>query len=330
MLSFLIIQETKLNDLYELKEEKMIITITVPVLFILSKYNAVAFSNICRPFAIVSPKSSFQIYRERSIINHSLHKPLSALLPWESEEELDSTAVLADKISHDPDKLGKLARLAVAFSPPGQKLNLKDLEHVEVLMVDNQHIEIAAVMCDDEQCVSVLIPVSFPHSCDDSGFEECVFHEIDELDEVAEIKISKMQDEEQEETTEDLLMLSMDSSCTYPNWWVKPTGTSDLQDECELVMNLLNEDDFRDDINALAMKELSESLGEYYYEYNVLKTVVAEVGLSGIFLRASATKDNDGDVMILEIPISFGGDPVNDASSLRAAVLGTVAAVHVD
>lgn len=252
-----------------------------------------------------------------------------ALLPWEDEEEVEVTVALADRISHDPDRICKLARLAVAFAPPGHTLTLQDLEHVEVVCVDEQHIEIAAVMCEEE-CVSVLVPVSFPHSCANGSLEECVLMELDELDEFAEVQISNMKAQEEEEENEDSLLCPLDRPCEYPTWWVKPDGLTKMYDDCNLVMNLLNDDDFAYDLKALATRGMWESLGADGYDFEVKKAVVAEVGLAGIYLRAKAKKIDEDGVRIIEIPIQYGGDLPHDTNSLRAAVLGTVASVHVE
>jgi len=251
---------------------------------------------------------------------------LSALLPWETEEEMEPSVEIATQLSRDPEKIGKLARLAVAFSPPGQALKLKDLEQVEVVSLDQNHIEIAAIICEDD-CVSVLVPINFPHSCGMEGLEECVLHELDELDEAAEIKISNMSSDLDDEYWENTQNSQEYNEYTYPDWWETPNQFSLLHNECKSITNLLNEDDFKEEVKRLVFLEVWESLNGNGLE--VHDAFVVEVGLSGLYIRAKAKINGEDDFKIIEVPIAFRGNKASDADSLRAAVLGTVVSSHV-
>lgn len=288
-----------------------------------SAHNSASFPRVGKgkPTFFSNPNT---LITQRSIKTNNL--PLSALLPWETEEDTGPTIELASKLTHDPEKIGKLARLAVAFSPPGHNLKLKDLEHIEVVCLDESHIEIAVVMCEDE-CVSVLVPIYFHHICGLDGLEECVLHELDELDEEAEIKISTMHAGEEDESWETAQKAYDCNEYIYPDWWVTPDKFSMLHNECKFIMNLLNEDDFKEDIKTLALVEVWESLNGNGLE--VHDAFVAEVGLAGIFIKARALIDGEDGVKIIEVPVPFKGDEAVDADTLRTAVLGTVASIHV-
>jgi len=272
--------------------------------------------------------------------------PLFALL-WEDDEKPDKNVMLAERISLDDEKTCKLARLAVAFSPPEQRLTMKHLDSVHVVCVDEQHIEISAMMCEEE-CVSVLIPLTFPHSCesDDGDMEECVLENVDEMDAVAEVKISKMSERSEGFTEgcsqndyDDMNLCASNKPYDFPTWWVQPNDqqlglnvadSMDLYKECQSIVRLLNEEDFQEDMISLAAKGLYDSLGADGCDYQMQKAVVAAVGPVGLCLRAKAKKANEKGFSVIEIPIPFGKEPATDQNRLRALVLGAVAAVHVD
>jgi hypothetical protein len=46
------------------------------------------------------------------------------------------------------------ARLASAFSPPGFAIDIANVNDVRCLSVDDRHVEIEAVVCDDLECSS--------------------------------------------------------------------------------------------------------------------------------------------------------------------------------
>jgi hypothetical protein len=60
-----------------------------------------------------------------------------------------------------------LARLAVAFSPPHRALRLRDVESVRVLRLDPSRgiMDLQAVVCEDDGCVTLRVPVAFPEPC---------------------------------------------------------------------------------------------------------------------------------------------------------------------
>ena len=101
---------------------------------------------------------------------------VSKELPFSSHD-------LADRLSHDPDNASTLARIASAFSPPDYIVDLTNINDVRCLHVDNTHLEIEAVVCDNYECSSLLIPVNFPQECNlEYGLEECVLKNVQDLD----------------------------------------------------------------------------------------------------------------------------------------------------
>lgn len=268
--------------------------------------------------------------------------PLFGILPLEYDDEPNDNLMLAEKMTLDADKTAKLARLAVAFSPAEQKLSLADLDSVHVVCVDEEHIEISAVLCEEE-CVSVLVPLTFPHSCDvNIDMEECVFENVEELDVVAGVKISEMKKESEgkcDESNDDFHLYAHGTPYDFPDWWLQASddelGISlscsiDLDDECGNIARLLNEEDFKEDLVSLATQGLFDSIGMDGEDYQIQKAIVTHVGPMGVCLRTKAKKKTDNQFKIIDVPVAFGREPAKDINDLRAAVLGAVAAVHID
>jgi hypothetical protein len=245
------------------------------------------------------------------------------------------TAV-ADRLTYDSDKAGSLARLAVAFSPPGRALTLKDIEQVHVICVREDHIEIEAIVCEDGGCVSLNVPVKFPKACqaDSEWLEGCVMRNLEELDEEAEGALLVKEREEFEndpQDLEELCQLNSNKIDDYPSWWVPPECNADMVADCDNIRRLLNEDEFSQDVGALAQDVLNGlQTGE---GYAVKKARIAVVGPAGICLKVRAqyqieNKDGVKPIHILDVMYPFGGPPMQDVESLRAAVLGAVVAAE--
>eukprot|EP00551_Chaetoceros_affinis_P001569 CAMPEP_0203635162 /NCGR_PEP_ID=MMETSP0088-20131115/2001_1 /ASSEMBLY_ACC=CAM_ASM_001087 /TAXON_ID=426623 /ORGANISM="Chaetoceros affinis, Strain CCMP159" /LENGTH=197 /DNA_ID=CAMNT_0050488959 /DNA_START=81 /DNA_END=674 /DNA_ORIENTATION=+ len=95
-----------------------------------------------------------------------------------------STVVADTLLLHNMDKV---ARLAVAFSPPTHPIKLEDINQIHIINVTNRHIEISVVVCDESQCVTLLVPISFRHDCStncshNSSADQCILDSIFELD----------------------------------------------------------------------------------------------------------------------------------------------------
>jgi hypothetical protein len=238
--------------------------------------------------------------------------------------------------------ISALARLACAFAPAGHGLHLKDFDSVNVLTVDENHIEISAILCDDGSCVSIAVPVNFPHPCggvDDMA--ECILENINELDHQAEGLISEVERKEASREDDEKMsqVLINDENIDFPSWWVSPSLIPGMAEECRSIRKLLNEEDFQPDIHALARQALNESNEEGFVE----KVGVAAVGPAGLILRVlteevqnhpvkvmAVTMLPSNDIVnILEIPVAFRTEAAN-TEDLRASLLGTVASACVD
>eukprot|EP00977_Amphora_coffeiformis_P001830 scaffold353_cov185-Amphora_coffeaeformis.AAC.58 len=220
---------------------------------------------------------------------------------------------VAESLSVDPDRVGALARLAVAFAPPGQALKLDQIEKVEVICVEHDHIDIQAIICEDGGCVSLAVPVRFPYSCDDGSLQGCVIQNLEELDTSAQSTLQRSQGSE-----------GLDSPiAAFPAWWIQPSFF--LEAECISMRSILNEADFAPDVRALAQDALQKSQQPEAHTYQVQNARVANVGPAGIAMKVQAQQAGaTSPPVILDIMYAFS-QPMQDAEGLRAAILGAVA-----
>ena len=243
---------------------------------------------------------------------------------------------LAETIQGSQDRVGTLARLAVAFSPPERRIDLDAIDTVQIMCVSESQIEIEAILCESHGCVSLFVPIQFPHDCgptaDDSVLEQCVMDNLHYLDMEADnvissmVKAKKMASEtENNDELRELEAQLTSNAAVYPNWWVGPETSYELVAECDNIKRLLSDDEFQNDVNSLARKGL-EALG-LGGDYSVRKAVVTAVGPAGLCLRALA--DFNGSTVLMDVPLPFGGEPQRDPQALRAAILGEVAAANV-
>ena len=262
----------------------------------------------------------------------------NSLFPTSSSS--DKNSALVDFLSHD--RITALARLAVAFAPPGHALDLRDVEHVQVLRVDENHIEIQAVVCEQDGCVTLQVPVSFPHPCSEADeLQECVMGNLGELEVQAETFLRTIEwnesnyEDVQAEQREWQVLLETDD-LHFPEWWVHPE-TREMRGECQSVRNLLNEDGFLAEIRALTGMALAESDAVISTDdghantsdWTVEQAAVAAVGPAGLLIRAATQRlelsEETDTRRIVEVPISFAVT-ANNVSDFRAAVLGSIAA----
>ena len=247
---------------------------------------------------------------------------------WEEREDntlsdrgLGEATVMVEYLANE-NSISSLARLAVAFSPPERRINLKDIEQIEILLVDSDHIQLVAAVRHEEACVQLMVPVQFPNSCRDvSNMEECVLDNIDALDQDAghRIQCQKIEDEMFD------LYYDLDTSkaTELPSWWTYPRDY-ELAQECETVKRLLNEVEFQNETKALAMRALNEVGGDI--SIMLERVVVTDVGPSGLNFCTCATTDvyNDNENYMLEVSYKFSSGNVKNANDLRAVVLGAI------
>merc|ERR1719223_117762 len=73
---------------------------------------------------------------------------------------------IATKLTESRDKISAFARLAVAFAPSGHAPSISDIEKVEVVLVDEHHLEITASICERDGCATIFVPIPFPKDCE--------------------------------------------------------------------------------------------------------------------------------------------------------------------
>lgn len=219
---------------------------------------------------------------------------------------------LATQLSSDSAITSTLARLASAFSPPGFTFDIANVNDVRCSSLDNRHLEIEAVVCDDLECSSLLVPVTFPEECsvDGDGLQDCVLRNMRHLDVTGENVLQEREQVFAEDQEAQLAMgvlqslgsdylKSDESGSCLPSWWEPPHSNED-KDECNLIQQLLNGDDFQDMTRGLATYSMlhNNGLGE-----KVIRTVrVKAVGPEG---------------MVLKVQLSLGGRTYADVGGVN-------------
>ena len=262
----------------------------------------------------------------------------SVILDEESEQELLSS--IASFLSNE--QKDRLARLAVAFSPPGRDLSLKDIAAVEVIQLDDHHMDIASLVCEEDECVSVSVPVDFPTDCGQSdAMEECLLSNISELDELA---VDRMGQREQAAAANSVfdegrsLLLQEENSPsiagytksraatqTLPEWWVP---SMDLSESCQNLQELLNQQDFQQEVRSLAKYSLGQTGNS---DANVLHSMVTGVCPAGLTLRAMIQPGSGADIhndnseqQTVDLELPFGFQATN-FDTIRDTILAVVA-----
>ena len=266
----------------------------------------------------------------RSVAFHPISfQPLQAIVfsvegepMWEEEEQRtlevsSQSSDLAEVISRD--RVATLARLAAAFSGPGQALDLTNINHVKVMCVEKSHIDIEAVVCDTESCVTLAVPVNFPFPCSDEGLLDCILENIQILDEQAGDRLREQESAAKNKEEDDDVWKALRSTgeMDLPSWWeVRPGMTED----CDQLCSLLNEEGFQAEIRALAIKTLVDN-GET--DFDVRKAAIAAVCPSGVHLRAHTKGMHKDQHEIVDLLLPFAQSAI-DAETLRSAVLNAV------
>jgi hypothetical protein len=189
-------------------------------------------------------------------------------------------SALKSVISRTEASAAMLARLAVAFSPASRSLDIRDIEHVQVLEVDSMHLDIQAVICEDDGCVTLKVPVPFPVPCvvgdsdteeDEDEEEHCVLSNLQRLDLQAQETIRTLAWNEvhhedvaaehrmHRELLRDATGGGDDGALHFPTWWVYPSSTTtsdELRRACDGIRKLLNDDEFRSAVASLATQAM--------------------------------------------------------------------------
>ncbi|GAX28923.1 hypothetical protein FisN_20Lh241 [Fistulifera solaris] len=198
--------------------------------------------------------------------------------------------------------------------------------------MDEKHLDIEAVLCENEECITLSVPVSFPSPCHAGSsldsLSECIYDNINALDFEATRMVEKIRHDmvnveaylaEERRYKE----LSRCHDFELPHWWVNPIG--ELIAECEFLKKLLNEDEFSKDIRGLACRTMSTVLGE---DFDVQQAAVALIGPAGLVIRADYADEillgkKTLDLETAELPVSFQTAARNPCE-LRELVLRTV------
>lgn len=230
-----------------------------------------------------------------------------------TDSTLSSSSEIPEFLS-DQAWTAPLARLAAGYCRPGG-LKIEKIEQVAVRAVEASQIDIEAIVCEQEGCVSLSVPVIFQDPCDpENNFADCVLKNIEALDQAQSNSVNN-----RVVMTEAEIAAAEALQCTatveYPDWW-SPPGHIDLSKQCDALLHILNEADFQSDLVALARTEWFK-----FENVTVRQAAAVAVGPAGLILRAVSF---DGDMV--ELPIAFL-ESAADADSLREAVLDCVEGV---
>jgi hypothetical protein len=315
-------------------------------------------TNIASSFTVQNAYSNNQ---RNQNLNPRLRPQKATIIGWDDESDSyqstfdssidilsedtndDDYTSIKDTLSLSAEKQASLARLAVAFAPPDQALNLENINQIQIIEVTNDHIEISAVVCEESECITLLVPVTFPHDCstEHNSAEECVLDNIFELDVQAQQVLRQRTVQKAQEGTDkekELMAELYDThDVEFPSWWIAPVS-NELSEECLSIKKILNQDGFQTQVKALANEGLAFCDDGYLFE--IYRAAVCAIGPAGFYFRAIAVKKDeasdsqlsmplgeDTHCTILDIPYSaFHKDShtLLDPSSLRAAVLGAV------
>lgn len=283
--------------------------------------------------------------RHKNVDNNSML--LAVIMDWNEDSESSSSyayetqvsevfhgeergRAIATKLTESRDKISAFARLAVAFAPSGHAPSISDIEKVEVVLVDEHHLEITASICERDGCATIFVPIPFPKDCGgDDHMEECVLDNLSELDSQAQdlirdVEKSGGQFELTDEEADERNALYSDDGVAFPSWWV-PAGAL-MEEECKTLKKLLNEDRFKNEVNALARKGLD--VMDDGHSFAVLNTAVTVIGPAGFYLRAKTERRNqilDEGTSIVDIPLLFSSGVVAESSpDVRSNALQTL------
>jgi hypothetical protein len=184
------------------------------------------------------------------------------------------------------------------------------------------HVDIQAVICEDDGCVTLKVPVPFPVPCvvgdrdtEDEEEEHCVLDNLHRLDVQAQETIRTLEWNEvhhedvaaEHRMHRELLKEATggggDESLHFPKWWVYPSSTNDeLRRACDSIRKLLNDDEFRSAVASMATQAMdaasaavtdddddndARSSSMSYEDFHVEQAVVAAVCPKGLLLRAA-------------------------------------------
>jgi hypothetical protein len=208
-----------------------------------------------------------------------------------SSSSSSSSSLTIPSILKSPEWVAPLARIAAEYTkrltPTIGHINVQQIEHVSITNVAPSHVDIEAIVCENDACVSLSVPVPFLQPCltssttatttplfttsesqphppitqqqqqqqlGDKSFEDCVIRNIQELDTV------QLQQQATASTTTTTSTDVDVSHIEYPSWWVNPIPSMEFTRECQSLLQILNEPEFQREITILVTKELYRML----------------------------------------------------------------------
>lgn len=214
-------------------------------------------------------------------------------------EDVDETTKLAsattDLKSSVSGQLDPQLLLRVACSqapPPHTNLHPKDCLDAHLVSVSRTGAGIAiSVTTGGEGVAQLLVPITFPQPCP-SGNEDCLVQQFHQLDSESYQSIANKEWEEQhadqlaaqEQVIENLQEEPL--GVDLPDWWTFAALNQGLVEECTNMKNLLNEDDFATDVNAIFQHRYKNQ----DFSIQAIKTCVASVGPFGVYMRSYAER----------------------------------------
>lgn len=257
-----------------------------------------------------------------------------------------SLSQLADRLSHDPDKASALARIASAFSPPGYSIDLTNISGVRCLRVDNTRLDIEAVVCDNSECSSLLVPVDFPEVCTlEYELEECVLNNVYNLnkqgDRLIRDRFDAFADEEEAHKAYEVFKLVSGSDylkpspMKLPEWWIPPSSSEDFS-ECNMIEKLLNEADWQFEIRGLCRHAMLQESAGCSNDDQVQFARVKAIGPAGMVLEAHVSLEGKSvddyggvnNIAIVDVPIKFPLESSGRGATIRDHVLDIVSSVN--
>jgi len=252
-------------------------------------------------------------------------------------------------------------RIACAFaSAPHNQLTPELVRNAKLLRVGTTGIDVAVAVPASmgspsaDQLVQVLVTVGYPQSWsfekskgdDDEEQLRMLVQQIRILDGHATDRLSqrtagiaaarhdpfyyeKMVVEQQ---WMERLQEEADESDSLPDWWktIAPQSSPlELVDECKLLKNLLNEDEFEDELRALFVKYSDANVA-------VVRAAVSSIGSSGLYLkgRIVAAKEDEPSETLSAVAVPYVRGTIDTnriefptANELREAVLVLVESV---
>ena len=204
-----------------------------------------------------------------------------------------------------------LARLAAKHAPSG--LDVTDIEQISIIGCTNSHCDIEAVVCEDDGCVSLSVPVALLNPCDQGGdsFDDCVMENLEQLDlnlskELATPVVPAASEEDLVAHQRMLAELQNTATVKYPKWWHFPADSLELSQQSEFLLQILNEPDFAPDVMKLVLKHVIVEPDDNLF---VGEAAVVAVGPAGIIVRFTAMMREENEraklIEMIQIPLQF-------------------------